>query len=77
MAEDRERERLDKMMESQARIEEKINNLERTVASLQLSLLSNYVTQEAFAPVRALVYSMVGLILISVITSLLFLVVKK
>ena len=77
MAQERDRERRDEMVASQTRIEEKLKNLEKAVVAIQLSLLNNYVTQEAFAPVKLLVFGMVGLILMTVVLGLLALVVKK
>ena len=38
---------------------------------------TRYVTKEEFAPIRAVVYGMVGTILVAVVSALLYLVVRK
>jgi len=51
-------------------IKDKVDNIED-------KLESNYITREEFAPVKLIVYCMVGLILTSVILALLALIITK
>lgn len=50
-------------------------NTEKDVAEIKALLSSKYVTAEAFAPVKALVYGGTGLMLTGVVASLLVLVI--
>ena len=62
---------------SLARIEERLNSLERGQTTMTQALLNQFVTHTEFAPVKALVYSLVGVIMLSFIVALLALVLKK
>jgi ABC-type phosphate transport system permease subunit len=54
-----------------------VADIKNTVSKIENRLDYNYVTKEAFDPVKKLVYGLVGLILISVVVALLALVLKK
>lgn len=54
-----------------------IGYIKRDVNDIKNKLEQEYVTKEAFEPVRKLVYGLVGLILIGVIVAVLALVIKK
>lgn len=51
--------------------------IRRDVAEIKKKLESNYVTQDQFKPVKAIVYGLVSLILTAVIVALLALVVRS
>lgn len=59
-----------------ARIDERTKRLEEDFIDLKSQFTSNYVTKEEFSPIKNLVYGGVGLILVSVLTAVLYLVVK-
>ena len=66
------------------RIEEKMTALEHQIVDLKTQLkdmnehiTAQFVTKVEFAPIKALVFGLVGLILLSVVGALLMLVVKK
>lgn len=63
-----------------ARIDERTKALVVTVDELKAKMdesQSNYVTQAEFAPVRALAYGLVGLVLLAVVGAVLYLVVRS
>jgi ABC-type phosphate transport system permease subunit len=51
--------------------------MQKDLEEIKTMLNSKFVTAEAFAPVKALVYGLVGLILTSVVIALIALVVTK
>lgn len=55
----------------------KVDRIQTDVAEIKNSMQHNYVTIEAFEPVRKIVYGLVTLILIGVVGALLALVIKK
>lgn len=55
-------------------IEAQLAHMSEDIREIKLALHGSYVTKEAFGPVRALVYGLVGVIMVSVITALLMLV---
>lgn len=59
-----------------ARIDERTKRLEDDMVSLKEQLTSRFVTKEEFGPIRNLVYGGVGLTLITVLSAILYLVVK-
>lgn len=58
-------------------IDVSIGYIQRDISQINQKLDHNYVTKEEFAPVKTLVYGMVGLILVAVIGALLTLVIRK
>jgi hypothetical protein len=60
-----------------ARILEKVENIEKKVEKIELCIEKNYITRQEFAPVKNIVYAMVGLVLAGVLTALIALVVQK
>lgn len=54
-----------------------ITDIKDDVKDIKHKLENNYVTKEAFEPVKRLVYGLVGLILISVVVAILALVIKQ
>ena len=66
--------------EVNTKIELALDQLKRVrddLAKIDAKLERDYVTQEAFTPVRNIVYGLVGLILVGVVTALLALVIMK
>jgi len=61
----------------QTGIEVKLEFILKELDEIKSKLEHNYVSQEAFIPVRNLVYGMVGLILTAVIGALIALVIKQ
>lgn len=66
-----------RVIEGLARVEEKVSSISAEVKELKSDVARNFVTHEEFAPVRAIVYGMVALVLVSVMGAILILVVKK
>lgn len=62
--------------ERTAAIKEKVDSLKQKIESLESELSSTYVTQDQFAPVKSIVYGLVGIILTAVTTAIVYLVVK-
>lgn len=60
-----------------ARIDERTKLTNEAVAKLETTIQDNYVTRLEFAPVKAVVYGMVGLILMAVLAAVITLVVIK
>jgi hypothetical protein len=60
----------------QSGIEVKLEFILKELDEIKSKLENNYVSQEAFLPVRNLVYGMVSLILVSVVGALITLIVK-
>jgi tetrahydromethanopterin S-methyltransferase subunit B len=60
-----------------ALVNQKVDFLIKEVDEIKTKLDSHYVTQEAFIPVRNVVYGMVGLILTAVVTALIMLVLRQ
>lgn len=58
-------------------IEAKLDHLSEDIKEIKGTMQGNYVTVEAFAPVRALVYGVAGIMLIAVTVALVALVVVK
>lgn len=56
---------------------EKISNIEVKVSNIDSKLERDYVTKEAFTPVKNLVYGLVSLIMTMVVAALVYLVIKK
>jgi hypothetical protein len=54
----------------------KLDYIQRDVADIKVKLEKDYVTQEAFEPIRKIVYGMVGLVLVAVVSALIALVVR-
>lgn len=54
-----------------------VSSIKDKVISIEKKLESNYVSHEEFTPIKNLVYGLVGLILTSVVVSLLSLVILK
>lgn len=61
----------------QSGVEVKLEFIIKELDEIKTKLEHNYVTQEAFKPVRNLVYGMVTLILTAVVGALVALVVKQ
>lgn len=61
---------------SVAKIDERTKSLVDSVKDVKLNLETKYVTQDEFKPIKALMYGLVGVILTSVIGSLILLVLK-
>ena len=59
-----------------ARIDERTRILIEKVQLIETKLENHYVSQEEFRPVKSVVYGMVGVILLGVVGSLLYLVIK-
>lgn len=59
-----------------ARIDERTKRLEDDFIDFKDKLESNFVTKEEFNPVRSIVYSFCGLILMGVIGAIIALVIK-
>lgn len=66
-----------KMAVDQAVILNKMTNVERRVESIEKKIDEDYVTQDQFAPVRTIVFGLVGLILTAVVGGLVGLVIIK
>lgn len=62
--------------ERTAAIKEKVESLKQKIESLESELSSTYVTQDQFTPVKSVVYGIVSIILTSVMTAIVYLVVK-
>ena len=60
-----------------ARILEKVENIEKKVDKIEMGIERNYITRQEFAPVKNIVYAMVGLVLAGVLTAIIALVVRK
>jgi hypothetical protein len=60
-----------------ATIKTKVMHLESGQAEIKDLIVKQYVTQQEFSPVRLIVYGMVGIILITVLTSLVALVLHN
>ena len=60
----------------QSGIEVKLEFILKELDEIKAKLENNYVSQEAFIPVRNLVYGMVGLILTSVVGALITLIIR-
>ena len=58
-----------------ARIDERTIATDRVVQEIKVLVTTNYVTQQEFKPVRALVYGAVGLMLTGIIGAIIALVV--
>lgn len=58
-------------------IDVSIGYIQRDISQINQKLDHNYVTKEEFAPVKTLVYGMVGLILTAVVGALITLVIRK
>lgn len=56
---------------------EKISNIEGDIKKINEKLEKEYVTVEAFTPVKSIVYGLVSLILVAVISALIALVIRK
>lgn len=67
---------MDELKEQIARIDERTTHIKGSVDKIEKSLTSQYVTKSEFAPVRLLVYTIVGVVLTSVVTGLVALVIK-
>lgn len=63
--------------ESIARIDERTKLLELGFREVREDLATNYVTRDQFDPVRNIVYSLVGTILLSTFVAILALVIKS
>lgn len=61
----------------QSGVEVKLEFIIKELDEIKAKLEKNYVSQEEFRPVKTIVYGMVGIILATVITSLVYLVVKQ
>ena len=59
-----------------AKIDERTKGLVSTVDKIEDNLSKKYVTQDEFKPVKALMYGLVGVILTSVMGSIILLVLK-
>ena len=57
-------------------LQQDIRYIQRDVSDIKIKLDSHYVTQEAFEPIKKLVYGVVSLILVAVVGGLLALVLK-
>lgn len=62
---------------AQTGVEVKLEFIIKELDEIKAKLEHNYVSQEQFVPVRNIVYGMVGLVLVSVFTSLIYLVIKQ
>ncbi len=62
---------------AQSGVEVKLEFIIKELDEIKAKLEHNYVSQEQFLPVRNIVYGMVSIILVSVCTSLIYLVVKQ
>lgn len=60
--------------EQLARIDERTRIIEKTVSKIEHELTHKYVSKSEFAPVRAIVYTMVGLVMTSVVAAIVALV---
>jgi hypothetical protein len=60
----------------QGRMEATLERIESDIKEIQAKLDSHYVTQSEFAPVKNIVYGLVGSILLAVLASIVALVVK-
>jgi hypothetical protein len=58
-------------------VSESVKYIKEKVEKIEEKLEKDYVTQEAFAPVKNVVYGLVGLILVAVIVAVLALVIRK
>jgi len=56
---------------------EKISNIEGDIKKINEKLEKEYVTVEAFGPVKSIVYGLVSLILVAVVGALIALVIRK
>lgn len=77
MAQKNQSEIITQMAVDQAVILNKITNVERRVENIEKKIESEYVTQDQFAPVKNVVFGMVGIILTAVIGGLVGLIVIK
>jgi len=71
------------MNEIEQRIKEKhgaidvtLDYIQRDIADIKKKLDNHYVTQEEFKPIKMIVYGMVAFILIAVLGSVIYLVIK-
>ncbi len=62
---------------AQSGVEVKLEFIIKELDEIKAKLEHNYVSQEQFVPVRNIVFGMTGLVLVSVFTSLIYLVVKQ
>lgn len=60
-----------------ALIEQDLKYIKDSVKEIKNSLDKNYVTIDQFAPVKSIVYGMVGLILTSIVVAMLTLIIRK
>lgn len=66
----------DNDIRSQGGMETSIKYIQRDIAEIKEKLDEKYVTQDEFKPVKAIVYGMVGLILVAVIGYIISLAIK-
>ncbi len=74
---DESRKEMQELSVAVAKIDERTKILVTSVDKIEDTLSKSYVTQDEFKPVKALMYGLVGVILTSVIGSILLLVVKQ
>jgi hypothetical protein len=60
-----------------ARIDERTRSMTDKITHIEKTLEDNYVTQKEFAPVRSVVFGMVGVILLSMLVAVIALIVRK
>lgn len=60
-----------------ALIEQDLKYIKESVDAMSQRLDKNYVTLDQFAPVKSIVYGMVGLILSSIVVALIALIIRK
>ncbi len=60
-----------------ARIDERTRTMSDKIEHLEKVLEEQYVTQKEFAPVRSVVFGMVGVMLLSVLVGIITLVIRK
>ncbi len=58
-------------------LENKIDHMTSDIKEIKDALKGTYVTQDQFAPVKTIVYGLVGIILVSVVGALLTLIINK
>lgn len=61
----------------QAKKDEKLDLVLKDVAEIKFLIKDSYVTQDEFKPVKAIVYGMIGAILLTVLGGILFLIIKS
>jgi len=62
-------------LEQLARIDERTKNIQAEVELIRTQLTNHYVSKSEFAPVKAIVYTMVGLVMTTVVGAVVALVV--